>query len=302
MVILTMAHEQNGRDHWFEDLADHLGPAYLRYSFTYGTDQEVDFLVEQLGLAPGTRVLDVGCGPGRHARALAQRGIVVHGVDISQRFVDLARDGAPDGATFERMDARAMPFDAEFDLVLSLCQGAFGLPANPAGSGTGTGRHGDPEPDVLLADLPLLERMAAACRPGGRVVLSAFSAYFQVRHLSDGPGPEQPLRAGEHRFDAATGAPRSGTRTGRWPRSTCGRPATRRGSCGCWPRPWASRPRRCGRSPPAATRRDRPISSTRSSSSSPAAPVPPRSVRPRVSVRAARRAERAAGARTGGAG
>jgi SAM-dependent methyltransferase len=205
MVILTMAHEQNGRDHWFEDLADHLGPAYLRYSFTYGTDQEVDFLVEQLGLAPGTRVLDVGCGPGRHARALAQRGIVVHGVDISQRFVDLARDGAPDGATFERMDARAMPFDAEFDLVLSLCQGAFGLPANPAGSGTGTGRHGDPEPDVLLADLPLLERMAAACRPGGRVVLSAFSAYFQVRHLSDGPGPEQPLRAGEHRFDAATG-------------------------------------------------------------------------------------------------
>ena len=180
----------SGRDHWFEALADHLGPAYLRYSFTYGTDQEVDFLIGQLGLGARTRILDVGCGPGRHARALAQRGMLVHGVDISQRFVDLAREGAPEGATFERSDARALAFDAEFDLVLSLCQGAFGLPG---------------EPGVLLADLPLLERMAAACRPGGRVVLSAFSAYFQVRHLGEGPAPERPRGAGEHGFDAATG-------------------------------------------------------------------------------------------------
>ena len=40
------------RDHWFEDLADHLGGAYLRYSFTKGTEQEVSFLVEALGLEP----------------------------------------------------------------------------------------------------------------------------------------------------------------------------------------------------------------------------------------------------------
>ena len=40
-------------DHWFEDLADHMGPAYLRYSFTKGTGQEVAFLVEELGLEPG---------------------------------------------------------------------------------------------------------------------------------------------------------------------------------------------------------------------------------------------------------
>ena len=30
------------------------------------------------------------------------------------------------GATFERVDARALPFDAEFDVAISLCQGAFG--------------------------------------------------------------------------------------------------------------------------------------------------------------------------------
>ena len=48
---------------------------------------------------------------------LARRGFVVHGVDISERFVELARSSAPDGATFERLDARTMPFDAEFDAV-----------------------------------------------------------------------------------------------------------------------------------------------------------------------------------------
>jgi SAM-dependent methyltransferase len=178
-------------EHWFEELADHLGPAYLRYSFTYGTEQEVDFLVRALGLEPGMRVLDVGCGPGRHARALAQRGLVVHGVDISARFVELARAGAPDGATFERMDARTMAFSDEFDLVLSLCQGAFGLPAQPlserAVDPAGEGAFGlaalPGEPPRIDPDLVILERMAAACRPGGRVVLSAFSAYFQVRHL-----------------------------------------------------------------------------------------------------------------------
>ena len=41
------------------------------------------------------RVLDVGCGPGRHAHALAELGIAVHGIDISERFVDLATANAP---------------------------------------------------------------------------------------------------------------------------------------------------------------------------------------------------------------
>ncbi len=156
--------------HWFEPLADHLGSAYLRYSFTKGTEQEVGFLADVLGLAPGMRVLDVGCGPGRHAHALGRRGIEVHGVDISERLVSLARDGAPPGGTFERADARALGFDAEFDAVISLCQGAFGL------SGT------DPGPDP---DSAVLDGMARALRPGGRGVLSAFSAYFQVRWLEE---------------------------------------------------------------------------------------------------------------------
>lgn len=168
-----MADAPIGPHHWFEDIADDLRESYLRYSFTMGTENEVAFLVDELGLEPGMRVLDVGCGPGRHAHALARRGIVVHGVDIAASFVDLARSGAPDGATFERLDARALPFAAEFDAVISLCQGGFGL----AG---GAGAVG-PDPDAAV-----LDGMARALRPGGRLALSAFSAYFQVRFLEEG--------------------------------------------------------------------------------------------------------------------
>ena len=161
-------------DHWFEPIADHLGAAYLRYSFTKGTVQEVDTLVEQLGLEPGQRVLDVGCGPGRHAYELARRGIATHGIDISARFVALARHDAPAGATFERLDARALPFEAEFDAAISLCQGAFGLLTGPG------------------EDALVLAGMRRAVVPGGRLALSAFNAYFQVKY-------------GEGDFDARTG-------------------------------------------------------------------------------------------------
>jgi SAM-dependent methyltransferase len=158
-------------DHWFEAVADHLGPAYLRYSFTKGTDQEVAFLIEAMGLRPGMRLLDVGCGPGRHAHALARAGIDVVGVDISQRFVELATATAPPGATFLRADARDLTFDAEFDAAISLCQGAFGLAGGP----------GAP----LDGDGAVLTGMARALRPNGMLAVSAFSAYFMLRFLED---------------------------------------------------------------------------------------------------------------------
>ncbi len=150
-----------------------MGAAYLRYSFTKGTVNEVDALVERLELRTGCKILDVGCGPGRHANELGRRGFEVHGVDISQAFLDVAVVDAPPGVTYERGDARTLGFDADFDVVISICQGAFGLAGGP-GASTG-----------LDPDLEILERMAAAVRPGGHVVFTAFNAYLQVAHTAE---------------------------------------------------------------------------------------------------------------------
>jgi SAM-dependent methyltransferase len=153
--------EITGRE--FEDLAGHTREAYLRYSFTRGTDQEVAFLVDVLELRPGMRVLDVGCGPGRHVRALTAQGLDVVGLDIAAAFLASAGPGA-----WVRSDARRLPFrSGSFDAAISLCQGGFGL----------LGGHDD---ELVL------NQMAEVVKRGGRVAVSAFSAYFVVRHLEPG--------------------------------------------------------------------------------------------------------------------
>ena len=170
-TVAAMSDDTRPPDHWFEPIADRLGSSYLRYSHTKGTRQEVDHLVAALGLVPGQRVLDVGCGPGRHALELARRGVAVHGIDISQRFIDLANQAAAQdrltGATFDRLDARVLPFDAEFDAAICLCQGAFGM------------MRADGEDESVLRGI------ARALRRGGTLALSAFNAYFAVKYHAD---------------------------------------------------------------------------------------------------------------------
>ncbi len=155
----------------FEAVASHAREAYLRYSFTKGTEQEVGFLIDELSLKPGMRVLDVGCGPGRHAHALHGHGIDVVGLDVSMAFLQAAGEG-----TWVRADARQLPFsNGSFDAAISLCQGGFGLLGGEDDAG-------------------VIEQMAGVLKKGGGLAVSAFSAYFAVRHLEDGDT-----------FDAGTG-------------------------------------------------------------------------------------------------
>jgi SAM-dependent methyltransferase len=157
-------------EYWFGPLARFLGPAYLRNAFTKGTEREVEFLWRALDLAPGRRVLDVGCGPGRHALALARRGADVVGVDASDEFVRLARAAADSerlDARFEVCDVRHLEYDAAFDAAICLCQGGFGL------------LGGHDEADVFA-------RIVRAVVQGGGVAVSAFHAPFAVHFLDDG--------------------------------------------------------------------------------------------------------------------
>lgn len=160
--------DESGR--WFRPLADHMQSAYLRYSFTKGTEQEADFLVDALGLTNGGRLLDAGCGPGRHVRAMQARGIDAAGVDIAESFCRLVAHGDPPAPAIVG-DVRSLPVAPVFDAVISLCQGGFGLLGGP----------GAP----IDADARALGQLAGCLRPGGRLVVSAFSSYFQVRYLED---------------------------------------------------------------------------------------------------------------------
>lgn len=70
----------------------------------------------------GKRVLEYGCGEGSYAFALAERGVQVTGIDLSQQRIRRAREAAlahdVEGARFLAMNAEALEFDADsFDLV-----------------------------------------------------------------------------------------------------------------------------------------------------------------------------------------
>jgi SAM-dependent methyltransferase len=116
--------------------------------------------LDLLGLQPGQRVLDVGCGSGVVTRDMARRvspGGRAVGVDLSAEFLTIARDlaqatGLADVADFREGSALALPFgDAEFDVALA----ATVLVHVPGG-------------DAAVPE------MARVVRPGGRVGIFDF--------------------------------------------------------------------------------------------------------------------------------
>lgn len=154
----------------WQEFFDGHAPAYDENVFTKATEVEVRFLVDALQRDPGAAILDVGCGTGRHAIALAQLGYRVTGLDLSPGMLAQARhkaEAAGVAVTWVQGDATTMSFDRCFDAAICLCEGAFGL-LNP----------GD---DPIGQPLSILRNIASALRPGGPFVLTVLNALRPVR-------------------------------------------------------------------------------------------------------------------------
>lgn len=83
--------------------------------------QEVQFILQMLAAERGAQVLDVGCGNGHHAVALAQAGYTVVGTDVSTAMLTRAGSrarSAQQPVEFVLQDMREMTFDQRFDAVL----------------------------------------------------------------------------------------------------------------------------------------------------------------------------------------
>lgn len=99
----------------------------MRMAEVRDVDAENAALLEQLDLAPGSSVLEIGCGTGRFARAAAAAGHDLTAIDVSAPMLAYVRDqaaqeGLPDIATqhagFLTMDFPANTFDAAVSSIV----------------------------------------------------------------------------------------------------------------------------------------------------------------------------------------
>ncbi|CAN0433883.1 unnamed protein product, partial [Phaeothamnion confervicola] len=87
------------------------------------TSQVITPMLGVLGSLQGMNVLDVCCGPGHLAAALAGKGAVVEGIDFAATMVAKARENYP-AVRFREADAEALPYEnGAFDRVVC----AFGI-------------------------------------------------------------------------------------------------------------------------------------------------------------------------------
>lgn len=156
-----------------------------------------DWLWSQLDLRPGSRVLDLTCGPGLYAVPLAERGAAVTGVDFSPASIAYARRLAAEAGMTERCafieaDVRAFePEQGAFDAALFLYGQLAVFPREEAAA--------------------LLHKAAGALRPGGRLIVELLDPARVDKEKSSwwftddtGLWGERPfLHLGERRWNAA---------------------------------------------------------------------------------------------------
>jgi 2-polyprenyl-3-methyl-5-hydroxy-6-metoxy-1,4-benzoquinol methylase len=79
---------------WYESLFENYGFKYDNESFTQGTIGECDFIENEIAFDKNFKILDIGCGTGRHSIELTKRGYRVTGIDLSDSQLQRAREKA----------------------------------------------------------------------------------------------------------------------------------------------------------------------------------------------------------------
>ena len=154
------------------------------------TPRQVDAIESMLGVARPSRVIDLGCGHGRHANELARRGHSVVGLDLVEGFLERARAEAAAeklDATFVRANLCAFDIDAKFNFAICMFD-AFGF----------------------FDDASQLEGLRCAWRalqPGGRLLLDLRTREFMARgpSVSVLEKPNGDMMIDRHHFDIETG-------------------------------------------------------------------------------------------------
>lgn len=152
---------------WYESLFENYGKKYDNESFTHGTLGECDFIEKEIDYNKTTKILDVGCGTGRHSIELTKRGYTVTGIDLSQSQLARAREKAQNenlDIEFMQEDARELPFDNEFDLAIMLCEGGFPLM----------------ETDEM--NFEILKGVAKSLKQNGKVIFTTLNGLFPLFH------------------------------------------------------------------------------------------------------------------------
>jgi len=178
---------------WYEKLFENYGSKYDQEVFTQGTLGECDFIESEIGCNKQTRILDIGCGTGRHSIELTKRGYTVTGIDLSESMLERARKKAADSHVsidFQIQDARNLPFNNEFDLAIMLCEGAFCLM----------------ETDEM--NYQILQSAANALNDGGKLIFTTLNGLFplfnSVREFLDSQKVEDSVSYETLTFDLMT--------------------------------------------------------------------------------------------------